>query len=282
VNRAALIPLGRSFFALALLGLGLEHFIFQEFVTGRPPAWPAGLPGKLVWVSGSGVIVILTSLAIFVGHRWTRPVALVLGILIFAWAVLRQLPIVAADSVLGGSWTRAGKALTLLGGTLAVAATLPAVSGAPMSSRNRFANRDGLSILLGRVSLGSFLIVAGAQHFKFTAFAASLIPAWFPGNAIWWTRFAGVALIAGGVGLLFQRTATLAGLMCAAMVFSWFWIVHLPRMLVTVSDGIAVFEALAVVGLALVVAGARAKSYRGAPPSGHQNSSLPSPTSSTT
>jgi hypothetical protein len=39
------------------------------------------------------------------------------------------------------------------------------------------------------------------------------------------------------------------------MVFSWFWIVHIPRTLFSVSDGIAVFEALAVSGLAFVLAG---------------------------
>src|SRR5258705_2307759 len=47
---APLISVGRWFFGLALLGLGTEHFIFREFVTGRAPAWPAGLPGELAWV----------------------------------------------------------------------------------------------------------------------------------------------------------------------------------------------------------------------------------------
>jgi hypothetical protein len=52
----------------------------------------------------------------------------------------------------------------------------------------------------------------------------------------------------GGVGLLFRRSAVLAGLMTGSMIFSWFWIVHLPRMFTSVSDGIAVFEALGVFG----------------------------------
>lgn len=39
------------------------------------------------------------------------------------------------------------------------------------------------------------------------------------------------------------------------MVLSWFWIVHLPRTLHGISDSIAVFEALAVSGLPLVVFG---------------------------
>lgn len=41
--------------------------------------------------------------------------------------------------------------------------------------------------------------------------------------------------------------------MAGLMVFSWFWIVHVPRTFVSVSDGIAVFEALAVSGIGLVL-----------------------------
>ncbi len=37
------------------------------------------------------------------------------------------------------------------------------------------------------------------------------------------------------------------------MVFSWFWIVHIPRVTVGMSDQIAVFEALAVSGLAFLL-----------------------------
>ena len=84
---------------------------------------------------------------------------------------------------------------------------------------------------------------------------ASLIPAWFPGDAVFWTYFAGVALVAGGIGLLTPWTARLAALLSGIMVFSWFWIVHLPRTFASVSDGIAVFEALAVAGIAFVLAG---------------------------
>jgi uncharacterized membrane protein YphA (DoxX/SURF4 family) len=102
----------------------------------------------------------------------------------------------------------------------------------------------------------------------FTAFVASLIPGWFPGNAVFWTYFAGVALIAGGIGLFIPLTARLAALLSGLMVFSWFWIVHIPRTLLSVSDGIAVFEALAVSGIAFVIAGyvgEAERSGRGAP-----------------
>jgi uncharacterized membrane protein len=247
--------IGRWFFALALLGLGAEHFVFREFVVGRAPAWPGVVPGRLLFVYLTGAVVMLTGVAIM-GRRWGRAAALGLGVLVFVWAFLRHLPLVAADSVLAGSWTRAGKALTMFGGSFAVAATLPPIPGPMATGWRRFANVTNPFIRLGQISLASFLIIAGLQHFKFTKLVTTLFPAWFPGNTIWWSQFAGALLIAGGVGLLFRRTAAIAGLLAGLMIFSWFWIVHLPRVRTSVSDGIALFEALAFSGIALVVSGA--------------------------
>jgi len=184
---------------------------------------------------------------------------LCLGLLVFGWALLRHLPIVAADAFLAGSWTRAGKALTMIGGSLAMAGTLAPIPSESAGGWRRHANATEPFVRFGAICLGSFLIIAGLQHFKFTSLVVALIPSWFPGDATWWARFAGVALITGGLGLLFGRTAVIAGLMTGSMIFSWFWIVHLPRMLTSVSDGIAVFEALAFSGIALVVAGALSK-----------------------
>jgi uncharacterized membrane protein len=252
---ARLISVGRLFFGLALIGLGAEHFIFREFVTARPPAWSDDLPGKLLWVYGAGVLVMLTGAAVLL-RRAARPAALALGVLIFIVSLLRQLPIAAADSLFAGSWTQVGKALTFIGGAFAIAATFPPVQGATTGRWWRFVNATDAFVDMGRYCLAAFLIVAGVQHFKFLAFVATLIPAWFPGNGIWWSQFAGVALFTFGVGLLFARTAALAALLTGLMIFSWFWIVHLPRVHTSVSDGIAVFEALAFSGVALVLAGA--------------------------
>ena len=143
-----------------------------------------------------------------------------------------------------------------------MAAMLPPLPGATTHGWRRFVNATDPFVRLGEFSLASFLILAGMQHFKFLDFVATLIPAWVPGNAIWWSRFAGVALIAGGLGLLFPRTAAPAALVTGLMIFSWFWIVHLPRIHTSVSDGIALFEALAVSGIALVVAGARTRALK--------------------
>ena len=249
------------FFAIALIGLGVENFVFQEFVTGRAPGWPTGVAGKLLWVDASGILVALAGLSVLT-RRWGRQAMLCLGLLVFVWALLRHLPIVAADAFLGGSWTRTGKALTIVGGSLAIAGTFAPIADGTEGRWQRYANSTEPFFRLGGICLGCFLIIAGLQHFKFTAFVVTLIPAWIPGDATWWARFAGGALIAGGLGLLVRRTASLAGLMTGSMIFSWFWIVHLPRVRTSVSDGIAIFEALAFSGIALVVAGALAERSR--------------------
>lgn len=249
-----LAPVGRLFFAIAFIGLALQHFLLREFVTGRAPAWPESIPGGPVWAYLTGIGFLAMSLAL-IFDKHARPAAICAGLLILLWALLRQIPIIAADSFLAPTWTQGGKALTFFGGALAVAGTLPRVQGWRNGVLSKLMNLRGELVTLGRFCLGTFLLITGMQHFIYTEFVASLIPAWFPGNSIFWTYFAGVALIAGGIGLFLRRTARLAALLSGVMVFSWFWIVHIPRTFVSVSDGIAVYEALAVSGIAFVIAG---------------------------
>lgn len=219
--------------------------MFGEFVTGRAPAWPASLPGGELFARLTGLVFVGSGLAVLAGKR-ARGAAIVAAILIGAWALLRHIPVLATDSFLSGAWTRAGKALAFTGGALAVAAAFPKIG----------TQRDTTAwTTAGRWCLATFLLIAGAQHFIYAKFAASLIPAWFPGDALYWTYFAGVALILGGVGLLIPQTASLAALLSGMMVFSWFWIVHIPRFAISVSDKIALFEALAVSGIAFVLSG---------------------------
>ena len=66
------------------------------------------------------------------------------------------------------------------------------------------------------------------------------------------------SLLCWGASLFIPRTAQLAALWSGIMVFAWFWIVHIPRLHVSVSDQIAVFEALAFAGLAFFLASAPA------------------------
>ena len=235
--------LGRVFFGISLVAFGVQQFLWGDFVAGRARAFPAMWSGRLGWAFASGAVLILCGAAIAVG-RWLRAAGLTVAVMIFVWAFLRNIPVALADRIYGGAWTALGKGLALTGGAIAVA-------GLP----RRW-------IHVARACLGAFLISSGIQHFLFVPFVATLVPAWV-GAARFWTYFAGVALIAGGLGLVVPWTARLAGALSGLMIFLWFLMLHIPRALAAPNaassrnEWTAVFEALAMSGIALVLAAAR-------------------------
>lgn len=245
-DQAALARAGRICFAVALIAFGIANFIVGDFVAGRAPAWPAGMPGRLVWAYVSGALFITAGLRILFGRRAARG-AVVVAVMIAAWALLRQLPIAFADKQLGGAWTNLGKALAFAGGSLGVAASVTNL--APVAWID--ARRAKLLDAIGRWSLGAFFFLAGVQHFLFAPFVATLVPAWIPG-ALFWTYFAGVALIAGGVGLVIPLTARLAAALTGSVVFCWFLMLHIPRAVAmhNQNEWTAVIEALTIAGIA--------------------------------
>lgn len=260
------LVIGRCLVAAGFIGLGVEHFVFQRFVTGRAPDWPASLPGEVIGAYVSGAVMVATGVALLI-RRHARFLAMLAGLMILLWSLLRQVPVVLTDTAFAPTWTMAGKALTFFGGALAVAGTSQPLDAGGSAFLSRLVNaREGF-ITLGRICLGIFMLVTGIQHFIYTPFVASLIPGWFPGDPVFWTRFAGVALIAGGAGLQLPRTAPLAALLAGLMVFSWVWIVHVPRTLGAVTDKIAVFEAVAVSGIGFVLAGFLFRYRNGGSPS---------------
>ena len=77
------------------------------------------------------------------------------------------------------------------------------------------------------MALGAFLAYCGVLHFPYAKYVASLIPPWIPAD-MFWTYFAAIALIAGGIGVLVPRTARLAATLSGTMLFSWVFLVHIP------------------------------------------------------
>src|SRR5450432_694560 len=233
-----LARLGRVFYGLSLIAFGIQQFLWGDFVPGRAPAWPASMPGRLVWAYASAIVLIAAGLAIVVEKK-ARLAAVTVAVMIFAWAALRNVPVAAADHNYGGAWTNLGKGLALTGGALAVAALSPGWT------------------YVARVLLGAFLVSSGIQHFLFPQFVMTLVPAWIPG-ALFWTYFAGVALIAGGLGLLVNRTARLAAALSGLMIFLWLVMLHIPRALaapeaLSRNEWTSVMEAFAMSGIAFAL-----------------------------
>src|SRR5690606_10484247 len=127
------------------------QFVYQDFLPGRAPAWPDELPGKAVWSATTGLLFIVTAGAI-ARRRAPRWLGLTAIAPIGLWALARLVPVVLADTWLGGSWTHAGKAVVFISG-------LVALHGSVVGDHVR-ADR------LGCLGLGAFLILTGLQHFR--------------------------------------------------------------------------------------------------------------------
>lgn len=254
MNRIVL--LGRTALAIAMMAFGVQHLVYRAFVTRLVPGLPAWIPGQPLLASLFGIALIAIGLALLLQFK-ARAAALWLGSVILLSVVLLYLPRLAADPHNGGLWTNVGKALTLAGGALIAAKTLPGakpLSANPSPSSVATAWLEKV-IPLGRYFLSFFLILCGIQHFIYPQFVMTLVPAWIPG-ALFWTYFAGVALIAGGLGIVISRTARLAAALTGLMVFLWLLLLHLPRALADLhnaNETTAVFEALAVSGIAVML-----------------------------
>lgn len=235
---------GRFFYAAAIIFFGAQHLQHGKFVTRVMPAWPAWVPGQPAWAYGVGLVLVAAGLALCF-ERTARGAAWVVGVMTLLGALLLALPAAFAGAAWGGTWTMAGKAFALGGGAWVVAGTL------------RIETKDSRWLAaVGRVCLCGFMILGGIQHFIWAKFVTQLVPKWIPGGEFW-TWFAGIALIAGGLGMLFRPTARLAAWLSAGMIFSWVILLHVPRALADLNnanEATAVFEALAMSGIALLLA----------------------------
>jgi uncharacterized membrane protein len=248
-----LIQPGRMIFGAGIAALGVLQFFVKDFIVARPPvaAWAADIPGKLAWAYISGVLLIISGLAIVI-NKMGRRAAIFAAALIFVGSFLsRNLPdMIAVKTAEGLLWkVNAYKTLGICGGALIVAASFPGKQ-----------NRN--FIAAGYISLALFLIICGLAHFKCAGFVKDLVPAYI-GAGYFWTYFAAVALLAGGVGLIFKPTRKWAALLSGIMIFCWFILLHIPRA-VEISphtsvpvygEWMGVFESFAFSGVFFVLAG---------------------------
>jgi uncharacterized membrane protein YphA (DoxX/SURF4 family) len=86
-------------------------------------------------------------------------------------------------------------------------------------------------------------------------FVMKLVPEWIPGSR-YWAYFTGLALVAGGVGILVPRMSRLAATMVGIMILLWVVLLHIPRAigLHSAAETAAIFEALAMSGVAFLLA----------------------------
>ncbi|HET7535065.1 MAG TPA: DoxX family membrane protein [Candidatus Didemnitutus sp.] len=237
--------IGRWFFGVAVICSGVQQLFIQAFVR-LVPKLPAWFPVPALAACVVGVILIVIGAAIISG-KFARPASMGFVALLLLTLFVLYLPGVVSNPWAGFMWTNPCKTLALCGGAFILAAYAPG-------------RANGVVQKLAQVApflLALFLVVCGVQHFIYAGFVDSMVPAWIPPNQRFWTIFAAIALIAGGIGILVPPTARLAAALSSLMIFLWIILLHIPRAAAdfhNAGETSAIFEALALSGVALLLA----------------------------
>jgi uncharacterized membrane protein len=156
-----------------------------------------------------------------------------------------------------GLWTDPLKELALSGGAFVIAGSF-LKNNSSAYSKTSFIGFLEKIIPFGKFFFAIMLIAFGVDHFYYTEFVSGLVPTWIPWK-IFWTYFAGTALIGSGLAIFFKPWTKTIALLSALMMFLWFIILHIPRAVADPSAAngneiTSVFEALAFSGILLVIA----------------------------
>lgn len=247
-----LAPAGRILYAIGLGSIGLMHFFYLNFPWVVIPDFPAWLPLRLLWIFAIGLALTVAGICILFNLKG-RAVAAWTGVGLLTLVVIAHLPNQLAGQYAGvlGAWTNALKEMALAGGAWIAALSLT-------DGDSRLPAWLERALPAGRYMFGAMLAIFGLDHFLYPQFVASLIPSWI-GAQMFWTYFAGSALIAGGIGIMVPCVARIAALLTGAMIFLWVLMLHIPRAIADPYTNVgnewaSVWEALAFSGMALMLA----------------------------
>ena len=208
----------------SILALAVLHVIFGETLTRWLPLWSGSPGGRPYWSRGIGLALAAAAAWLLVKPRARGPELLLAALLALPVLAL-HLPRALAGGMVGNAWLGVFK-----WSTLAVAPLL-------LASRERARDEPWPDQVVSAGARAApwlfavFMMISAILHVRHDEFVAQLMQPWIPWR-MFWTYFAAVALAAGAVGLVLPRTRRLAALLTSLMIFMWFWLVHLPRMLV--------------------------------------------------
>jgi uncharacterized membrane protein len=251
----AYIRTARIFYGIGMMGMGIQHFIYSSFRPVIIPAWPQWLNTPILAYL-MGAIIVTVSTLILLGRN-TKAISLLLGALLLFCFIFIQVPfllfIQPNSPAHLGLWTNALKEGALAGGALVIA-------GISIEDKRKhivFSITEKL-IPYGKIFFSITLIAFGIDHFFYTEFVATLVPAWIPDHTFW-TYFAGVTLIGSGTAIILKIRRRRIALLACIMLLLWLIVLHIPRAIAQPNlekgnEITSVFQALAFSGIALGIA----------------------------
>ena len=209
-----IILLGRIFYALALLGFGLQYALYGHLRRGIPlcPSW---LHPSHILAYTLAALFIAASLALLTAWR-VLAVSLTLGLLLL---VSTGLYLQHFNYVLHDDDGR-----TLFLECLSLAATALILHGLSAGARAKF------TLLPGRILFAFAMVVFGFQHFLYIGYLATLVPAWIPYHNLW-VLLTGFALIVAGLSIATTIEDKYASYGLFLLFFGWLVLLHILRIL---------------------------------------------------
>lgn len=257
MKMGSLSAVGRIFYGISIIVMGLLTVYYGDFPYMLVPEAHSRIPGLLLLAYISGTLLILAGICI-VFEKKIRPVSLLLGtvlLLIFCFYFIPYQFIVSPGYMHFGDWENAAKELALSGGAFVIAGCYP-------GKKNKKLFRFLSKLIPFGLTLFSIPIISfGINHFLFAKEAADYVPSWVPWH-LFWMYFTGTALIGSGLAIMLKINPRVIATLLGMMIFTWFIILHIPRVIASPiadmgSEITSAFIALAYSGIAFVIAGVK-------------------------
>ena len=256
--RDTAIILSKLFFCVGMAGIAIQQFIYGDSRPVILPPQPACLHASAIIAYVIAAAIIIACFFILFEKKNAVAQLLLAGflLLLFLFAQCPYILWIQPNSPKHlGLWTDPLKELALSGGAFVMAGLLKAESTA--TTNNPMLHRLEKIIPKGKIFFSITMFLFGLDHFYYTDFVATLVPAWMPGH-IFWTYFAGIALMASAICIILKIWITQVALLLSIMLFIWLLILHIPRSIADPYSGngneiTSVFEALAFSGIALAI-----------------------------
>jgi len=199
----------------------------------------------------SGAIFILAGVCIAF-NKTGRSVSLLLGfllLLVFCFGFIPYELTSNPNYLQFGEWENAEKELALAAGAFVIAGRF--------SGENK--NFLAKLIPLGAILFSLTMLCFGIDHFLDPKGVAGYMPTWIP-YPIFGAYFCGTALVGSAIAIILKTKPSLFASLLGTMVFTWFIILHIPKVIAAQSAAemrgelTSAFLALAYSGIAFVIA----------------------------
>lgn len=212
-----LLAIGRLFFGICIMGIGVTHFIFPGI---RPIILPhsSQVPSVIGYLTG--IVLILSGMLVSLGKRFGA-ISLLMGVVFLALFLFGHLPaFLSAGPSNSDLWISLNKILALAGGFLLIAAI------DEPESENKILNS-----LLKFAPIGMYLYAMMLYNFSVAHIArmdslSSLVPKYIPFPKFW-TFMGGIALMGSAISIFTRYKTKQIMLLLSVVLFTWLLSLHL-------------------------------------------------------